>query len=70
MLGSGVFACALTGSGKTLAFVSPMLMKLKHASTTGIRAVILCPTRELAAQTTREYKKLAKGKKSPYQVDD
>ncbi|KAG7028005.1 DEAD-box ATP-dependent RNA helicase 57 [Cucurbita argyrosperma subsp. argyrosperma] len=29
----------------------------------GIRAVILCPTRELASQTTRECKKLAKGKK-------
>jgi len=29
----------------------------------GIRAVILCPTRELAAQTTRECKKLAEGKK-------
>lgn len=35
----------------------------QHASTDGIRAVILCPTRELAAQTTRECKKLAKGKK-------
>lgn len=29
----------------------------------GIRAVILCPTRELATQTTRECKKLAKGNK-------
>jgi len=29
----------------------------------GIRAVILCPTRELAAQTTRECKKLDEGKK-------
>nr|XP_023914748.1 DEAD-box ATP-dependent RNA helicase 57-like [Quercus suber]POF07755.1 dead-box atp-dependent rna helicase 57 [Quercus suber] len=61
--GRDCFACAPTGSGKTLAFACPMLMKLKHASTDGIRAVILCPTRELAAQTTRECKKLAKGKK-------
>ncbi|XP_022767394.1 DEAD-box ATP-dependent RNA helicase 57 isoform X2 [Durio zibethinus] len=61
--GRECFACAPTGSGKTLAFVSPMLMKLKHASTDGVRAVILCPTRELAAQTTRECKKLAKGNK-------
>ncbi|GFZ21153.1 P-loop containing nucleoside triphosphate hydrolases superfamily protein [Actinidia rufa] len=61
--GRECFACAPTGSGKTLAFVCPMLMKLKHASKEGIRAVILCPTRELAAQTTRESKKLAKGKK-------
>ncbi|OMO72574.1 hypothetical protein CCACVL1_17718 [Corchorus capsularis] len=61
--GRDCFACAPTGSGKTLAFVSPMLIRLKHASTEGIRAVILCPTRELAAQTTRECKKLAKGNK-------
>ncbi|GAY35497.1 hypothetical protein CUMW_283200, partial [Citrus unshiu] len=68
------FACAPTGSGKTLAFLCPMLMKLKSlsdnvslndqcASKDGIRAVILCPTRELATQTTRECKKLAKGNK-------
>lgn len=35
----------------------------QHPSTNGIRAVVLCPTRELATQTTRESKKLAKGKK-------
>lgn len=35
----------------------------QHTSKDGIRAVILCPTRELAAQTTRECKKLAKGNK-------
>lgn len=35
----------------------------QQASKGGIRAVILCPTRELAAQTTRECKKLAKGNK-------
>ncbi|TXG59139.1 hypothetical protein EZV62_016968 [Acer yangbiense] len=57
------FACAPTGSGKTLAFLCPMLMKLKHASKDGIRAVIMCPTRELAVQTTRECKNLAKGTK-------
>ncbi|KAJ7976999.1 DEAD-box ATP-dependent RNA helicase [Quillaja saponaria] len=61
--GRECFACAPTGSGKTLAFVCPMLMKLKHASKDGIRAVILCPTRELAAQTYRECKKMAKGSK-------
>lgn len=35
----------------------------QHASKDGIRAVILCPTRELADQTTRECKKMAKGNK-------
>ncbi|KAL8152779.1 hypothetical protein V2J09_010539 [Rumex salicifolius] len=61
--GRDCFACAPTGSGKTLAFICPMLMKLKSGLKDGVRAVILCPTRELAAQTTRECKKLAKGKK-------
>ncbi|KAK1320876.1 DEAD-box ATP-dependent RNA helicase 57 [Acorus calamus] len=57
------FACAPTGSGKTFAFVCPILMKLKSGSKNGVRAVIICPTRELAAQSTRECKKLAKGGK-------
>ncbi|KAF8038662.1 hypothetical protein BT93_B1257 [Corymbia citriodora subsp. variegata] len=61
--GRECFACAPTGSGKTLAFVCPMLMKLKHASKEGIRALILCPTKELAAQTTRECRNLARGNK-------
>ncbi|XP_022145743.1 DEAD-box ATP-dependent RNA helicase 57 [Momordica charantia] len=61
--GRECFACAPTGSGKTLAFVCPMLMKLKQPSKEAIRAAILCPTQELASQTTRECKRLAKGKK-------
>ncbi|KAH8480495.1 hypothetical protein H0E87_030683 [Populus deltoides] len=61
--GRECFAKAPTGSGKTLAFVYPMLMKLKQPSKDGIRTVILCHTRELAAQTTRECKKMAKGSK-------
>ncbi|XP_010475991.1 PREDICTED: DEAD-box ATP-dependent RNA helicase 57 [Camelina sativa] len=61
--GRECFACAPTGSGKTFAFICPMLMKLKHPSTDGIRAVILSPARELAAQTAREGKKLIKGSK-------
>ncbi|ESW29568.1 hypothetical protein PHAVU_002G080600 [Phaseolus vulgaris] len=58
--GRECFACAPTGSGKTLAFVCPMLMKLKDPERGGIRAVILCHTRELSAQIFRECKKLAK----------
>ncbi|CAJ1894545.1 unnamed protein product [Sphenostylis stenocarpa] len=61
--GGECFACAPTGSGKTLAFVCPMLMKLKDPEKGGIRAVILCHTRELSAQIFRECKKLAKRKK-------
>lgn len=36
---------------------------LQRSSRDGIRALILLPTRELAAQTARECKKLARGKK-------
>ncbi|KAK8928527.1 DEAD-box ATP-dependent RNA helicase 57 [Platanthera zijinensis] len=60
--GRECFACAPTGSGKTLAFLIPMLMKIKGAHE-GVKGLIICPTRELAAQTTRECKKFAKGKK-------
>ncbi|KAK8460968.1 hypothetical protein SEVIR_2G425900v4 [Setaria viridis] len=61
--GRECFACAPTGSGKTLAFLFPLLMKIKPGSKGGVKAVILCPTRELAAQTVRECKKMAKGRK-------
>lgn len=61
--GRECFACAPTGSGKTLAFLCPILMKIKAGCKDCIQAIILCPTRELATQTTRECKKLAKGKK-------
>ncbi|KAJ8532866.1 hypothetical protein K7X08_015755 [Anisodus acutangulus] len=61
--GRECFASAPTGSGKTFAFVLPILMKLKNTTKDGVRAVILSPTRELASQTTRECRKLAKGKK-------
>ncbi|CAM0907096.1 unnamed protein product [Alopecurus aequalis] len=61
--GRECFACAPTGSGKTLAFLLPILMKIKPGSKGAVKAVILCPTRELAAQTTRECKKFAKGRK-------
>ncbi|XP_078171394.1 P-loop containing nucleoside triphosphate hydrolases superfamily protein isoform X2 [Carex rostrata] len=66
--GRECFACAPTGSGKTLAFLCPMLMKIKPGSKDGIKAVILCPTRELAAQTVRECKKLTGGRKFKIKV--
>lgn len=61
--GRECFACAPTGSGKTMAFLIPILISLKVPSVDGIRAVILCPTRELALQTARELKKIIKGSK-------
>lgn len=49
--GKDVVAMSRTGSGKTAAFVIPMVQKLKQRLTTGTRALLLSPTRELALQT-------------------
>jgi ATP-dependent RNA helicase RhlE len=54
--GRDVLGSAQTGSGKTVAFVLPLLQKLLssrqpgHASKPTVKAVVLIPTRELAAQ--------------------
>lgn len=49
--GRDVLACAQTGTGKTAAFVLPILQRLAAEPRTGdIRALVLTPTRELAAQ--------------------
>lgn len=59
--GRDVVAMARTGSGKTACFLIPMLEKLKtHAATSGVRALILSPTRELALQTYKFVKELGK----------
>lgn len=48
--GQDVMGIAQTGTGKTAAFVLPLLMVLKYAQGNDPRALILCPTRELAIQ--------------------
>lgn len=60
--GLDVVGMARTGSGKTAAFVIPMLEKLKAhvAGSTGPRAVLLAPTRELALQTHKVVKELGR----------
>jgi ATP-dependent RNA helicase RhlE len=49
--GRDLLGCAQTGTGKTAAFVLPILQQLATSRRDGrIRALILAPTRELAAQ--------------------
>jgi ATP-dependent RNA helicase RhlE len=60
--GADVQGCAQTGSGKTAAFALPMLQRLQvgpHQQPRRTRALILVPTRELAAQVGEVMRRLA-----------
>ncbi|HNV61201.1 MAG TPA: DEAD/DEAH box helicase, partial [Rhodoferax sp.] len=64
--GSDVWASAQTGSGKTAAFALPLLQRLqalpaenRHQYGRAIRALIIVPTRELAAQVGEVVRSLA-----------
>ena len=50
LAGRDLLAGAQTGTGKTAAFVLPLLQLLGAAAGRGPRALVLAPTRELAAQ--------------------
>ena len=57
-----MLACAPTGSGKTAAFLLPIIHQLGGPQKQGFRALVICPTRELAKQTYRECLKLSEGR--------
>lgn len=59
MEGRDVLAAAATGSGKTAAFLLPILHKLMEKPRGVTRALVLAPTRELAAQIADHLKALA-----------
>jgi ATP-dependent RNA helicase RhlE len=59
MAGRDVLAAAVTGSGKTAAFVLPILQRLLEKKRGTTRALILTPTRELAAQIDEHLRELA-----------
>src|SRR5258708_37732632 len=59
MEGRDLLACAMTGSGKTAAFVLPILHRLLGKPRRTTRALVLTPTRELAAQIDEHLKQLA-----------
>ncbi|WVW78780.1 hypothetical protein I302_100742 [Kwoniella bestiolae CBS 10118] len=58
-----ILAMARTGSGKTLGYLIPLLERLgsAHQSSPSPRALILCPSRELAMQILTVGKDLARG---------
>ncbi len=59
MEGRDVLACAMTGSGKTAAFLLPILHRLMAKTRRTTRALIVTPTRELAAQIDEHLGQLA-----------
>jgi ATP-dependent RNA helicase RhlE len=58
--GLDVLGLAQTGTGKTAAFALPVLDRLLAERKPGPRALILAPTRELAAQISAEIESLAR----------
>src|ERR1700722_1022906 len=62
LAGRDVVATAQTGTGKTLAFVLPIIHLLGNEKAhSGVRVVILSPTRELAIQSHETFVKMAMG---------
>jgi ATP-dependent RNA helicase RhlE len=59
LAGRDVLACAVTGSGKTAAYLLPVLHRLIGGAS-GTRALIIAPTRELAAQIDTHRQTLAR----------
>jgi ATP-dependent RNA helicase RhlE len=57
--GRDLIACAQTGSGKTAAFLLPLINRLIDRPRRTTRALILAPTRELAAQILDDANALA-----------
>ncbi len=48
--GRDLIACSQTGSGKTVAFLLPIMERMLRNPKSGIRALIIAPTRELCMQ--------------------
>ena len=69
--GADVFALAPTGSGKTAAFVLPLLQRLRAEPAQAprrVRALVLVPTRELAAQVGEVFRNLGRDAPEPLRV--
>jgi len=64
LAGHDLIAQAKTGSGKTAAFSLPLLSRLQMEQNTGVQALVLCPTRELADQVSHELRRLARAEEN------
>ena len=64
LAGHDLIAQAKTGSGKTAAFSLPLLSRLQVGPNTGVQALVLCPTRELADQVSHELRRLARAEEN------
>jgi ATP-dependent RNA helicase RhlE len=62
LAGLDVLAKSRTGSGKTLAFALPIVERLRPGAGKRPAALVLVPTRELAAQVVREFDDVARAK--------
>jgi ATP-dependent RNA helicase RhlE len=58
LTGCDLIGCAQTGTGKTAAYLLPVLHRLLHAPLRGPRALVMLPTRELAAQVDAHCREL------------
>ncbi|HEX7241405.1 MAG TPA: DEAD/DEAH box helicase, partial [Longimicrobiaceae bacterium] len=60
LAGKDLLAAAMTGSGKTAAFLLPIVQRLMGKPRGTTRALVLTPTRELAAQVHQHLQELAR----------
>jgi ATP-dependent RNA helicase RhlE len=67
LAGRDLLGCAQTGTGKTAAFALPILQRLSTiappAGRPRVRALILCPTRELGVQIASDFRNYGKNLK-------
>lgn len=56
--GEDILGQAQTGTGKTAAFAIPLLSRI-NSKNKNLQAIVLCPTRELALQVSKEFRKLS-----------
>jgi ATP-dependent RNA helicase DeaD len=58
--GRSLVVQARTGTGKTAAFGMPIVDRIVRPSQRGVQALVLCPTRELALQVSREVEQIGR----------